>query len=237
MLTTPEEEVAACTLLRDHVADVYAPEDMLDRVQAGARERRTVRRTGYAVAAVAAVAVAGCAATFVPMGLSGPAAGSRPSVGASVRVVAGQNACPARPAGYVDPGAKPVGTVPGYTHVLVPGKPVAAFSCPFYGGVHAGVPLSATQLADAVSVLDAPAPSTDEIINGMCQSGLPKNGSLYLVFEYANGARLTVTAFGLKPCGATTTTDVAWTASNTAADGHTTTHSQAETLEALAALR
>jgi len=234
MLTTPEEEVAVCRLLRDHVADVHAPEDMLDRVQAGARGRRTVRRTGYAVAAVA---VAGCAAAFVPMGLSGPAMGSRPSVGASVSVVTGQNVCPARPVGSLSLGAKPVGTVPGYTHTLVPGKPVAAFSCPFYGGVHAGVSLSATQLADAVSVLDATAPNTDEIINGMCQSGLPKNGSLYLVFEYANGARLTVTAFGLRPCGATTTTDVAWTASNTAADGHTTTPSQAETLEALAALR
>lgn len=235
MLTTPEEEAAAGTLLRDYVADVHAPEDMLDRVKAGARRRRTVRRTGYAVAAVA---VAGFAAAFVPMGLSGPAAGSRPvSVSASVSVATGKNTCPVRPAGSVDFGAKPVGAVPGYTHTLVPGKPVTAVSCPFFGGGHAAVPLSATQLADAESVLDAAAPNSDEITNGMCQTGLPKNGHLYLIFEYANGAQLTVTAYGSQPCNGATPTAVTWDASNTAAAGHTTTPAQALTLEALAALQ
>ena len=236
MLTTPEEEAAARALLRDYVADVHVGENMLEPVQAGARRRRTVRRTGFAVAALA---MAGCAVPFVSTGLSSPAAGSRPvSVGASVSVVTGQNLCPARAANHGNLlNAKPVGVVPGYTHTLVPGKPVAAVSCPLPGSGHAAVPLSATQLADAVSVLDAMAPAGDAIVNGPCLSPLAKNGDLYLIFDYANGARLTITASGSQLCGNRTPTDVTWSASNTAARGATGTPAQTETLEALAALR
>lgn len=239
MLTTPEEEAAARALLRSYVADVHVGEHTLEPVQVGARRRRTVRRTGFAVATVA---MAGCAAAFVSTGLSSPAAGSRPlSVGASVSVVTGQNLCPAQGANYgkllLD--AKPVGAVPDYTHTLVPGKPVAAISCPLAGSGHAAVPLSAAQLADAVSVLDAiqaMASGSYQNVNGPCTTSLAKNGDLYLVFEYSNGARLTITAYALQLCNAKPT-DVYWVADNTAARGSTKTPAQTETLEALAALR
>lgn len=238
MLTRPEEEEAVRVLLREHVADVRAQEDVLVRVQAGAQRRRTARRTAFALSAVAVV---GCAAVFVPMGLSGSAASAHPAAtGASVSVLSAQNACVARPEGYVVPVTKPVGSVPGYTHTVVPGKPVAAVSCPFYGDVRTATFLSTAQLAGVVSVLDAVVQQKGTFNMG-CESPLPKNGGLYLVFEYADGARLSVIATGSRPCGDTaavvTAADVTWNVSNTAASGHTTTPAQAETLGALAALQ
>lgn len=236
MLTSPEEEQAARVLLHGHVADVHAPEDVLDdvlgRVQAGARRRRTVRRGAFALAALGVV---GFAAAFAPIGLSGSAASARPASSASVGVLTVQNACPAQPEGSVaDP--PPVGSVPGYPNTVVPGKPVAAVACAYFGGAHPGVLLSATQLAEAVPALNAIVPGR-LLLDGKCYTGLPKNGHLYLVFEYANGARLTVTAYGSEPCnGPSHVTDI-WTVANTGAYGLTTTSAQAETLEALAALQ
>ncbi len=242
MLTRPEEEEAVRVLLLDHVADIHAEEDVLARVQAGAQRRQTARRTARRTAfALSAVTVAGCAAAFVPMGLPGSSASAHPAAtGASVTVLSAQDACVARPEGYVDPVAKPVGSVPGFTHTMVPGKPVAAVSCPFYGDARTATFLSTAQLADAVSVLNA-AVQQRGTFNMGCESPLPKNGGLYLVFEYADGARLSVTATGSRPCGDTaavvTATEVTWSVSNTADYGHTTTAAQAETLDALAALQ
>jgi hypothetical protein len=244
MLTTPEaspeEEAAARALLRDHVADVHAAEDLLGRVQAGVRRRRTRRRSAFAVAALAAT---GCAAVFIPTGVTGDSgAGARPL---AQPVLAGPQtgslACPdAPPADWRTRGVPPVGGVPAYAHTLVPGHPVAALACPIDSGGHTAA-LTPSQLANAVAVFAAATPSSGVLTPGPCHEGLARNGELYLVFEYSNGALLTVTGFAQQPCNPgggrpAKPAEVTWTATNSAAHGVDSTPAQAEALEALVAL-
>jgi hypothetical protein len=185
------DEDAVRSILREQVADVYASEDLVRRVETGGRRRRTVRRITFSASALA---VAGCVAGLVFALGSSRTAQQTPVASPPI-------ACPAPaslPEGWELAGVQTKPAVPGAAHSLMPGSPIAAVSCAVTGARRA-TGLTADELAATATALKS-APFNSPIPGNLCREADPSHQSLYLVFAYADGARLTVVAYPTLLC-------------------------------------
>jgi len=214
----PEDEEHARALLIAYVADIDATADLIDRVEAEGRRRRVARRF---VLPVTALAAAASVAVFVPA--LGRIGNSPDGAESGRSVITCQSSLPSS---WWVLGLPPTGAVPGSARSLVPGRPVADVSCPL-GGNTRTVELSEQELVATVAALNSAAPSM-KTPGGLCETKAQRYETLYLVFEYDDGTKLTVFAHPMVACNFLG--QVTWYATNSVTGG--TIHSTA--LDALA---
>jgi hypothetical protein len=186
-----EDEDAVRRILHEQVADVHASEDLIDRVQAEPRRRTAARRIAVSAATIA---VAGCA-----VGVAFAVGGSRNTQ--HTPVAGPPIACPAPaslPSRWEVGGVLAKPTVAGATHSLLPGSPIAAVSCAV-SGTGGSTRLTADELAATVAALKSP-PRFSSPVAGACTTDDQAYRPLYLVFEYADGAQLTVVGYAVDGC-------------------------------------
>lgn len=189
-----EDEDAARALLQRHVADIHPTPDLIDRVEAGIRQRRKTRRIVLPVTMVTAAACV-VALAFAIEKTAAPvthvAQAARPVI-----------TCPnPLPSGWANAGVPATPPVPGAARALLPGVPKAAVSCSTSDPARATT-LTAQQLSAAVAALEAAAPfnPSTAAVAPPCEEPAQLDGPLYLIFEYPDGTRLTITAYAETAC-------------------------------------
>jgi hypothetical protein len=188
-----EDEDAARALLQRHVADIHPTPDLIDRVEAGIRHRRKTRRIMLPVTMLATAACVVALAFAI----------ERTTTPVTHAVQAGRPVitCPdPLPAGWMTAGVRATPSVPGAARALLPGTPVAAVSCS--SDPARTTTLTAQQLSAAVAALEAAAPfnARTAAVAPPCEESAQHYRPLYLIFEYPDGTRLTITAHGEIAC-------------------------------------
>jgi hypothetical protein len=190
-----EDENAARALLQQHVADIHPAPDLIDRVEAGIRQRRRTRRIVLPVTMVTAAACV-VALAFAVERTAAPvthvAQAAQPVI-----------ACPnPLPSGWANAGVPATPPVPGAARALLPGVPKAAVSCSTIDPARATA-LTAQQLSAAVAALAA-APfnssTSTTVVIPPCEEPAQLERPLYLIFEYPDGTHLTITANAETAC-------------------------------------
>lgn len=188
-----EDEDAARTLLQRHVADIHPTPDLIDRVEAGIRQRRRTRRI---MLPVTMLATAACVVALA-FAIERTAAPGTHAAQAGRPVISCPNPLPAE---WMVRGVPATPPVPGAARALLPGTPVAAVSCSTSVSARTTT-LTAQQLsATAAALRAAPASSSTTAVNLPCEESAQHYRPLYLIFEYPDGTRLTITAYAWTLC-------------------------------------
>jgi hypothetical protein len=188
-----DDEDAARTLLQRHVADIHPAPDLIDRVEAGIRQRRKTRRI---VLPVTMVTAAACVVALA-FAVERTAAPATHAAQAGRPVITCPNPLPTE---WMFRGVPATPPVPGTARALLPGTPVAAVSCSTSVSARTTT-LTAQQLsATAAALRAAPATSSTTAVNLPCEESAQHYRPLYLIFEYPDGTRLTITAYAWTPC-------------------------------------
>lgn len=203
-----DDEDAARALLHQYVADIQSAADLIDRVEDGVRRRRKARRRVVVPGTVLATAACVAAVVFTMEKMAAPA---RHAAQGGQAVIT----CPVPlPTGWLNAGVPATPPVSGAPRALLPGTPVAAVSCSTGDSAHSTTTsLTAQQVSAMVAALrTAPVDSGAAAVNQPCETGDQHHQPLYLIFGYADGTRLTITAYAQTLC--TGYGPVSWYASN-----------------------
>jgi hypothetical protein len=201
-----EDEDAARTLLQQHVADIHPAPDLIDRVEAGIRHRRKTRRIMLPVTMLTAAA---CVVALA-FAIERTAAPVTHAAQAARPVITCPDPLPAR---WMVVGVPATPPVSGAARALLPGVPTAAVSCSTSDPARATT-LTARQLSATVAALEAAAPfnPSTAAVAPPCEEQAQHDRPLYLIFEYPDGTRLTITAYPETAC--TGYGPVSWYVSN-----------------------